>query len=616
MKTPALFDFIRPHWRSVVIVLAPLLLLPLLIVSPSKEAKCGYVVLLMAIFWMTEALPLAVTSLFPVVFFPLFGVMSTESVCIQYLKETNMMFIGGLIVAIAIEHCNLHKRIALKVLLLVGTSPRLLMLGFMLNTMFLSMWISNTACTAMMVPILQAVLTELKESKMLAFRRSSSIRISISAPRESVLENQDSQRNLSITEVETTVVHFQTAIPTQDAVAIKQAEERLQKEIDQKYYRDTICYFLAIAYAANIGGTGTITGTGTNLTFLGIFNSAFPNATGLNFATWMIFNVPMMLLNILMAWLWLQIVYMGLCRKGKSSDEGNPKAVRQLISTKYRELGPMSYHEANVLALFIILILLWFFRKPDFIPGWASLLPAVKIDDSTPAILIVIIMFILPANLDFFRIFLDNDEKHTTFGRKRTAAPSLIDWPTVQRKLPWGLVLMLGGGFAMAQAVKESGLSAWLGQELVGLSVLPPWLVVSVICLMATFATEVSSNTAIANILLPVLAEMSKVVRQHPLYLMMPATLCCSYSFMLPVATPPNAIVAEASKMKTKDMVKSGIVMNLLTVGALILMFNTLGVIVYDLDTFPSWAEPNATSVSKIVHRIAFNHTTPISLSY
>ncbi|XP_065337295.1 Na(+)/citrate cotransporter [Cloeon dipterum] len=616
MKKPALLDWIRPHWRSIIVVLAPLLLMPLPIISPTKEARCGYVVLMMAIFWMTEALPLAVTSLFPVVFFPLFGVLSTEAVCIQYLKETNMMFIGGLVVAIAIEHCNLHKRIALKVLLLVGTSPRLLMLGFMLNTMFLSMWISNTACTAMMVPILQAVLNELKDSKMMALRRNSSLRIStVSSPRETVSENQEITKNGN---VDATIIHFQDTIPTQDVVAIKQVEEKLQQEIDEKYYRDTICYYLAIAYAANIGGTGTITGTGTNLTFLGIFNSVFPNATGLNFATWMIFNVPMMLLNILMAWIWLQVMYMGLCRKNNSSNPDNSKSVRQLIASKYKELGPMSYHEANVLALFILLILLWFFRKPDFIPGWASLFPSVKIDDSTPAILVVIIMFILPSKLDFFKYFLDKDEKNKAISQKRRAAPSLIDWPTVQRKLPWGLVLMLGGGFAMAQAVKESGLSSWIGQQLVGLSILPLWLVVTIICLIATFATEVSSNTAIANILLPVLAEMSKVVRQHPLYLMMPATLCCSYSFMLPVATPPNAIVAEASKMKTIDMIKSGVVMNFLTVGALVVMFNTLGVIVYDLKDFPSWAEPgiiaNTTSVSKMILAPSFNHSSALSL--
>ncbi|KAF4516897.1 hypothetical protein B566_EDAN011242 [Ephemera danica] len=519
-----------------------------------KVARCGFVVLLMAVFWMTEAVPLAVTSLIPVMLLPLLGVMSTSDVCIVYLKETNMMFVGGLVVAIAIEHCNLHKRIALKVLLLVGTSPRLLMLGFMLNTMFLSMWISNTACTAMMVPIVTAVLDELRDSNLNVVNPSNS--------QGRAHQNSGVDRNGSV-------------VPAQNS-----------KDEEKRFQRSNICYYLGVAYAANIGGTGTITGTGTNLTFMGVYLNAFPNQVGLNFASWMLFNVPVMLVNVVIAWLWLQFMYMGLfrggcCSKGENDVKSNARAVRQLISSKYDELGPMTWHEGNVLVLFVALVLLWFFRQPEFIPGWADFLSPGKIKDSTPAMCIVFLLFALPADLKWLSL------KPTKF----TSSPPLLNWQVTESKLPWGLILLLGGGFAMAEASKVSGLSAWLGLQLAGLAHFPTYMIVTIICLMSTFATEVSSNTAIANILLPVLAEMAKAIRVHPLTLMMPATLCCSYSFMLPVATPPNAIVAAASNMKTRDMIRSGLMMNLFTVGVLVFSFNTLGVVVYQLDQFPSWAD-------------------------
>lgn len=556
-----------------VLVLVPLLLLPIPLAGQTKAARCGYIVLLMAVFWMTEAVPLAITSLLPVALFPLLGVLSTEDVCIAYLKETNMMFVGGLTMALAIEHCNLHERIAMKVLLIIGTSPRLLMLGFMLTTMFLSMWISNTATTAMMAPIVTAVLKELKKGSSNSSMWNGGQKLS----KITVIEKEPAiEEGISPVESET----------PSGKVSLDEDHERPSNE--------TICYFLGVAYAANIGGTGTVTGTGTNLTFMGIFEGLFPHATGLNFATWMIFNVPGMLINILLAWVWLQVLYMRLFRGG--IDTGGPEAtkkVKQVIQNKYEELGPMTFHEGSVLTLFIILVLLWFFRSPQFITGWADFIPGVKIKDATPAMIIVFLLYVLPADLNFLSWLFKNGRRPTK------ASPSLLTWKVIHDRLPWGLVLLLGGGFAMAKACTESGLSSWIGQQLIVLDVLPPWVLVVVICFLTTYCTEVTSNTAVANIFLPVLGEMSKAIRQHPLYLMMPATLCCSYAFMLPVATPPNAIVVAASKMRAVDMMKAGIVMNILCVTMLTILFNTLGTVVFDMSTFPDWAKtPNSTESS------------------
>ncbi|XP_067015099.2 protein I'm not dead yet [Anabrus simplex] len=548
------------HWRSLVIVLVPLLLLPL-VITESKEARCGFVVVVMAVFWMTEVVPLPVTSLLPVVLFPLLGVLDTDHVCIAYLKETNMMFIGGLIVAIAVENCNLHKRIALRTILIIGTSPKRLMLGFMLTTMCLSMWISNTATTAMMVPIVQAVVDELKANDLEARRSSQVVAVADSEEASGAFDPETRRKS----------------------IAVKPAKGEAEKA--SRPDKETICYYLGVAYASNLGGAGTLTGTGTNLTFKGIFDSVFPDGDGVNFASWMIFNIPLMLINVGAAWLWLQILYMGLFRKKNHSDMSKEKVqtVKELISQKYKELGPMTFHEGCTLAIFVGVVLLWFFRKPEFIPGWAEYVTSVEIQDATPVMLAVFLLFVLPSNLDFLR-FNSNER------RSCTVAPALLHWKMVHEKVPWGLVLLLGGGFAMAAASKESGLSKLLGQELVALQVLPTPLILIIICTATTFLTEVSSNTAIANIVLPVLAEMAIAMKIHPLYFMMPAVLCCSYAFMLPVATPPNAIVLAASNMKSREMMKAGIVMNIICLVILCVLFPTLGSYIYNLYDFPEYA--------------------------
>lgn len=558
------------HWRSLVIVLVPLALSPLIAVG-SKEAKCGYVVMLMSVYWMTEAVPLAVTSFVPVILFPLLDVLDTEKVCNAYLKETNMMFIGGLIAAIAVEHCNLHKRIALKVILTIGTSPMRLLLGFMVTTMTLSMWISNTATTAMMTPIVKAVLDELKQNKDMESRH-----------RTSSLNTADSEQASGAFDPET---------------RRKSVYQCDYKQNDRPEKSD-ICYYLGVAYASNLGGAGTLTGTGTNLTFKGIWDTTFPEAGGVNFASWFIFGAPLMLINMLAAWIWLQILFIGLFRKKKEdkkkTSEEQAKIVREVISVKYKELGPMTFHEGSVLILFIIVVFLWFFRKPEFIPGWAESVASVEIDDATPVMLIVFLLFVLPANLDFLQF-------NSIERRPPKAAPALLTWKVVHEKVPWGLVCLLGGGFAMAAASNESGLSTYLGKELVYLEVLPPFLILIIVATATTFLTEVSSNTAVANIILPVLAQMAVAMKINPLYFMIPATLCCSYAFMLPVATPPNAIVLAASNMKTTDMMKAGIGMNVICIVILCTAFLTYGSLVYDLEEYQEYLfVNNVTNVTKL----------------
>ncbi|XP_068207345.1 Na(+)/citrate cotransporter-like isoform X4 [Palaemon carinicauda] len=550
----------------------------------------------MAIYWMTEALPLAVTALIPVFAFPLLGILSTGECCLVYMKETNMMFLGGLTVAIAVEHCNLHKRIALFVILHVGQSPRRLMAGFMLTTMFLSMWISNTASTAMMVPIVDAILVELYATRNKKQEENATAIDMNASSSQNQLELAPTGKN-GVGDGHNIIERNNHETEKDDTVTDAEVDAANEEIFRQRHIMRR-ALLLGIAYSANVGGTGVVTGTSPNLVLMAVLQDSFSEPTGLNFATWMAFNVPGMIICVILAWVWLQVLFMGLFRKKSPIQQSTPErtaAVKRLINQKYKELGPVTHHEATVLTLFIILVLLWLFRAPEFVPGWASWFKesfeGIEVDDATPAMLIVTLLFILPARLNFWCFRNPKDPEAPT------PSPACMSWQVVQEKIPWGVVLLLGGGFAMAEGANKSGLSAWLGEQLVAFNVMPKEAIVFVVSLMTAMLTEVASNTATASILLPVLKEMALNINVNPLYLMLPAAVCCSYAFMLPVATPPNAIVFSAANMKSADMMKAGFLMNIICVVVITVMINTLGVALFDLQHMPPWANSTISAL-------------------
>ncbi|XP_022237544.1 solute carrier family 13 member 2-like isoform X3 [Limulus polyphemus] len=505
-----LYHNVAALWNPIIFFLAPLVLLLIPLLVHTKEAKCAYMMIVMALFWMTEPVPLAVTSLVPIVFSPLMGVASTKIVCEAYANKTLMMFVGGLMVATAVEHCNLHQRIALRVLLWVGTSLRWLMLGFMLTTMFLSMWISNTAATAMMVPIVEAVLEEISDEQ--ETRKENISLKKINPPDGSNME----LNNGMVQETNSSINNQQ---PTHHSTVRK-------------------VLLLSVAFSANCGGTGTLTGTGPNLVLKALYDTC------------------------------------------KSKENGKKReAVREVILRKYNSLDQISFHETAVLILFILLILLWLMRDPEFLPGWGPALSSdVHIDDATPAIFIALLLFIIPAKPSQLR-----------------SSPPLLDWKTAQNKLPWGVLFILGGGFSLAKVSEISGLSRWMSNQLSYLDSMPPVAIVIVLCILTATLTEVVSNVVSATILLPVIKQLSLALKVHPLYLMLPVTISCSFAFMLPVATAPNTMVFEIARMKTLDMVKPGFFLNILCICIQTMMIHTLGDALFHFNTIPYWMNVNTT---------------------
>jgi len=476
-------------------VVGPLVFLILMLTSGGDLSISGKrvvaVVLWMAVWWVTEAAPLAVTAMLPLVMFPLLGVRGVREVAPNYSDQMIFLFLGGFILALAVERSGLHRRFALAILDTVGASPRRLVWGFLIATALLSMWLSNTATTLMMLPIAAGVASRLESTK---------------AP---------------------------------------------------------IRLMLAVAYGASIGGIGTLVGTPPNLVLAGMAPSLVPGLQPLTFGGWMLFGVPFV-------FLFVPVVGLQLGR-GLSGGGGHDPA----LAAERAELGSMSPFEKRVALLFGVTAFAWVTRAGlDFgfvsIPGWSTVLegwgviPDAKlITDAVPAIAAAVLATLLPSGA----------------GKGRR----MLAWEEIRRGVPWGVLLLFGGGFAIADSVRAAGVDQWLATRLQDLSVLPLPLVVLSICAITTSATELTSNTATATLLMPVMAALASVLDVHPYLLMVPATVSASCAFMLPVATPPNAIVIGSGMVSARDFFREGIWLNL--VGAILstLVVLTLGRLVLPL---------------------------------
>jgi sodium-dependent dicarboxylate transporter 2/3/5 len=541
-------------------LLGPPLLLAPLALHRDPAARCAFTVLLMAVYWSLELLPLAVTALLPVVLLPGLGVLGTEPTCRLYMKGTDMFYLGSLMVALGVEEAGLHRRIALKALTYSGTEPASVMLGFMLPTAFLSMWISNAASTAMMVPILEAVLAEL----------------GLSRPERTMM-------------------------------------------------------MLSVAFSANIGGTATLIGTPPNLILIGFLDERFGDAHPVGFASWMAFAAPLAALNLLLCWLLLQLYFLGWRRTttrggaggcttgagggasmyeagegeearslvggGADASRARGSDLRAVLRRKYLALGPMSSHEASLLLLFVLLVLLWFTRKPGFLPGlpgWATALAwpgrdgaAVVIDSASETILVTVLLFALPA-----------DWAGGGYAPAGGGNRGLLDWKTVQRRFPWGIILLMGGGFAIAEGAKESCLTAAVGAALASFGARPPAALLLLLCLVTSAISAVASNSATTAMLAPVVLELAQRLGLHPITLALGVTLTASQSFMLPVSTPPNAIVFTAGGLSIAEMAGPGLLMNLLTIVTTILGVRAIGTPLFCLGMVPAWANATAALVA------------------
>ena len=441
-----------------------------------------------AVWWITEAIPIAVTSLLPIILFPLSGALPLAETSSSFGHRYVFLYMGGFILALAIEKWNLHKRIALNIIKLIGTDVKKIILGFMLATAFLSMWISNTATAVMMLPIGIAIIKQMKDLK---------------------------------------------SIPDQENLIFGKA------------------LMLSIAFSASVGGIATLIGTPPNLVFAGIIQELY--GIEISFLKWIIFGLPISIILLTISWIYLTRVAFKFSQI--NFDVGMVEIKKQLT-----ELGEIRYEEKIVLVVFVITGAAWISRTfflNLFLPS---------LDDSMIALMSGISLFL------FSTRGKNNDEK-------------IMHWEDAV-KLPWGILLLFGGGLAIAAGFQSSGLASWIAENFTQLSGFSLFIILLVVIAAVNFLTEITSNIATTAMLLPILAPTALILGVHPYILMVGATLSASCAFMLPVATPPNAVVFGSNYLKISDMVRVGILMNIISIIIIFTMVYFFLPVLWNFDAF------------------------------
>ena len=475
--------------KSLFLISGPLLFLAMQFFSPpAGMSESAYsllsITLWMALWWVTESVPIAITALLPIILFPMTGAVDLQTTTASYGHKYIFLYMGGFMLAIAIEKWNLHKRIALNIIKIIGTNISKIILGFMVATAFLSMWISNTATAVMMLPIAMSIVAQLQD-------------------------NPNTEKNENLI--------FGKAL------------------------------MLSIAYSASIGGMATLIGTPPNLVFAGYVEETY--GIEITFLQWFKFGVPIAIPLLVIAWLYL--TKFAFKFKQKEFPGGKEEINRLLVL-----IGPMKREEKLVSSIFVLTAFCWITRSfilQEFFPF---------IDDTIIAMTAGILLFVVPAS-DF---------------KKR-----LITWEDAV-KLPWGIILLFGGGMALAAGFQITGLASWLGAQMSifqGLSVL---VLVFVIITLVNFFTEFTSNLATTAMLLPILAPIAISLNMNPYMLMVACTIAASCAFMMPVATPPNAVVFGSGYLRIPDMIKSGIWMNIISILFLTLMVYYFLPIIWDFN--------------------------------
>lgn len=435
------------------------------------------------IWWVTEVIPIAATALLPIILFPLTGGLPVQATTASYGHRYVFLYMGGFIIAIAIEKYNLHRRIALSVIKAVGSKLSNIVLGFMIATAFLSMWISNTATAVMMLPIGMAIISTFKDNKL-------------SDPG---------------------------------------GAERFGKAL-----------LLAIAYSASIGGLGTLIGTPPNLVLAGIYTEMYGKE--ITFLDWLKIGLPVSFSLLVICWLYLT-------RKAfKVTNKSFPGGMTE-INEQLKTLGKLGAEEKSILIVFVLTALAWITRSyliTPYLPG---------VDDTVIALTGAMALFLIMS---------------------KSEGKPLIDWEDA-KKLPWGIIILFGGGMAIAEGFQASGLAEYLGNQLNVIDGFPIWAIIFIIVLSMNFLTEITSNLATTAMILPILAPMASSFGLHPLILMVPATLAASCAFMLPVATPPNAVVFGAGVLRIPDMMRAGFWLNILSIILITLVSYFLIDVIWDL---------------------------------
>eukprot|EP01087_Luapelamoeba_hula_P010865 TRINITY_DN2897_c0_g1_i1.p1 TRINITY_DN2897_c0_g1~~TRINITY_DN2897_c0_g1_i1.p1 ORF type:complete len:616 (-),score=98.82 TRINITY_DN2897_c0_g1_i1:101-1948(-) len=604
-------SWLARQYRGIVVVLTVIGCLPLFIWE-NQLARMGGVLLMMAIFWVCSVVNLGVTALLPVVLFPFLGIASADEVAAAYFNDSIFLFLGGFLIAIAMEKWNLHKRISMSFLITIGNKPRLLLLGFMVISFVISMWMNTSAAVLIMVPLVLSILNQAETD-------------------EKVVDD---------TEVAPVLTQSQTDYGTGSAGS-EDTELTLNQLYDMRdlHKQFKVCMLLGVTFSTTLGGVSTIIGSPANLAFFSIFKIMYPDGPAVSFSNWTVYAFPICSVFLVIMWAFFSFIW---CRR-----MGNLVFETHGLRKYYRDLGPLRFEEAMILFDMVLMIILWFTRSFGVTgTGWKEWFK-LEVGDGTVAILVTLSLFfvpsaswLVPASIDPYDTDdedelerleeADRERRRSIRGKRRRREAEehrqeqlrllkqeieierrkqsdeidgghrrsrLLEWRDTD-KLPWDILLLLGGGYALALGFSRTGLAEWAGEQLEDLSVLPTPLIVVAICVIISFATEIMSTVAVANVSLPVLGSIAAQLGENPLLFMLPATISASFAFMLPIATASNAIVFASGHVRMRDMIAPGFVFTVIGIGLVssgtyLLVPDVWGV---EYGVRPDWAMRNATT--------------------
>jgi sodium-dependent dicarboxylate transporter 2/3/5 len=467
--------------KNIKLVLGPLAAVIIMFgfnIAPSNPmvTKMLAVSVWMAIWWLTEAVDLAATALLPILLLPILGIADSKTIASQYMDPIIFLFIGGFIIAFAIERWHLHQRIALKILIIVGTSPSRILFGTMFTSYLISMWISNTATVMMLMAAVLAVIVQIEQ-------------------------------------------HYDN---------------------EKHSHKMASALLIGLAYSGTIGGMATLVGTPTNMIFLREYTDKFPHNNDMNFFSWFVIGFPLSFVFLLIAFFILKLLFI--------KKENVIVLDKNYFAEAYQKLGKMSFEEKVISIIFLTTAVLWFTRTDiDFgifkMYGWSNLFANKEyIQDCTVAIAMALLLFFIPS--------------------KNEKGRALIIWEDVS-KLPFDIILLFGGGFALAKGFELSGLSTWIASQLQFTETTNIYLLIFGMCVLVSVISEFASNVACIQLMLPIILAIQLTMKVHPLLLMIPATLASSLGFMLPVATAPNTIVFGSNRLRVKDMMVAGLLLDI-----------------------------------------------------
>ncbi|XP_064612577.1 Na(+)/citrate cotransporter-like isoform X2 [Liolophura sinensis] len=559
MRPRKLFRSLRDMKAILMSVTTPLILLPILYTVEGQPGRCAYAVSILVTFWVLEVLPFPVTSMLPAVLFPLLSVLTTRQVCAEYIKDPSITIIGIFGLVAAIERWGLHRRVALGMLKLIGTKPHWLILGMLVCTSLLSMFIT-AGVTALMSPIVKSIMDKLKNVTL-----------------ENDYEIEDREQDDRSEDEESDI----------DKQYIDEIE-RLHKALS-----------LCIGYGAILGSVITLTGGPSNFVAVGLiqeFYRAYGLQSKLTFVSWLVFAGPIGVIVIFLTWIWFVILFLkgkGLFRRRTVTGKmvGAERRVQEHLQQEYSRLGPWSYPEVMTLAFLLLLVVLFLTEDLYFIPGWNSVFEEGFVGSSVTPSLLMVLLFIIPAKSPT-KLLCGSSE-----GKKNSKFSPIINWTDVTNTLPLGVVLILGASFAMVKACQESGLTPLIGEHFKGFVTLEPWVLTLVVTSLTTFLAEFISNSAAITMLLPIVGQMAILANLDPLALLFPLTIAAKCAFMMPIATPPNTIAYSLGALTIKDMATAGFALNILTLLTLNVAAHSWGQAYFQWDVIPDEMRRNVSTI-------------------